>query len=111
MKRGKKIHCEGIDLGDGVVIEEAHEEGYKYLGILERDDIYQEKIQEKTQKDYYKRVRAILNTKLNGENAINTIIIWAVATARYGIGIILAGIRKSWIRLTDKNGTSCLEYA
>ena len=111
MKRGKKIHCEGIDLGDGVVIEEAPEEGYKYLGILERDDIYQEKIQEKTQKEYYKRVRAILNTKLNGENAINTIIIWAVAAARYGIGIILAGIRKSWIRLTDKHGTSCLEYA
>ena len=54
MKRGKKIHCEGIDLGDGVVIEEAHEEGYKYLGILERDDICQGKIQEKTQKEYYK---------------------------------------------------------
>ena len=41
MKRGKKIHCEGIDLGDVVVIEEAHEEVYKYLGILERDDICQ----------------------------------------------------------------------
>ena len=53
----------------------------------------------------------MLNTKLNGENAINAIIIWAVATVRYGIGIILAGIRKSWIRLTDKHGTSCLEYA
>ena len=39
MKREKQVHCEGIDFGDGVVIEEAHKEGYKYLGILERDDI------------------------------------------------------------------------
>ena len=30
IKRGKQVHCEGIDLGDGVVIEEADEEGRKY---------------------------------------------------------------------------------
>ena len=49
MKRGKQVHCEGIDLGDVVVIEEADEEGYKYLGILERDDICQEKMKRKVQ--------------------------------------------------------------
>ena len=32
------------------MIEEADEEGYKYLGILERDDICQEKTKEKVQK-------------------------------------------------------------
>ena len=37
-ERGKQFHCEGIDLGDGVVIEDADEEGYKYLRILESDD-------------------------------------------------------------------------
>ena len=30
-----------IDLGDGVVIEEANEERHSYLGILERDDVCQ----------------------------------------------------------------------
>ena len=50
MRRGKQVHYEGIDFGDGVVIEEADEEGYKYLGILERDDICQEKTKEKVQK-------------------------------------------------------------
>ena len=30
-KRGKKVHCEGTDLADGVGIEEAEEEVYKYL--------------------------------------------------------------------------------
>ena len=57
MKRGKQVHCQDIDLGDHVVIEEADEEGYKYLGSLERDDICQEKIKEKVQKEYYKRFR------------------------------------------------------
>ena len=75
----KQVHCEGIDLGDGVVIEEADEEGYKYLGILERDDIYQEKMKEKVQKKLYKRVRAVLKSKLNGGNVINAIKIWVVA--------------------------------
>ena len=88
MKRGKQIHSEGIDLGDGVVIEEADEEGYKYLGILERDDICQEKMKEKVQSEYNKRVKAVLKSKLNGGNVINTINIWAVATVRYGAGII-----------------------
>ena len=75
MKRGRQVHCQGIDLGDGVMIEEADEEGYKYLkegykylGILERDDICQEKMKEKVQKEYYKRVRAALKFKLNGGN-------------------------------------------
>ena len=51
MKRGKQVHCEGIDLGDSVVIKEADEEGYRYLGILQRDDICQEKMKEKVQKE------------------------------------------------------------
>ena len=41
MKRGKQVHFQGIDLGYGVVMEEADEEGYKYLGFLERNDVCQ----------------------------------------------------------------------
>ena len=88
MKRGQQVHCEGIDLGDGVVIEEEDEEGYKYIGILERYDICQEKMKEKVQKVYYKRVSAVLKSKLNGGNVTNAINIRAVATVRYGAGII-----------------------
>ena len=88
MKRRKKVHYEGNDLGDGIVIEEADEERYKFLGILERNDIFQEKMKEKVQKEYYKRVRAVLKAKLNVGNIINAINIWAVATVRYEAGII-----------------------
>ena len=73
MKRGKQIHCEGNDLGDAVVIEEDGKERYKYLGILERDDICQEKMKEKVQKEYYKRVRVRLKFTLNSGNVINAI--------------------------------------
>ena len=73
MKRRKQIHCEGNDLEDGVVIEEEGEERYKYLGILEGDDIYQEKMKEKVQKEYYKRVRVKLKFTLNSGNVINAI--------------------------------------
>ena len=66
------------------MIEEADEEGYKYLGILERDDICQEKMKEKVQKEYYKQVRAVLKSKLNGGNVINAVNVWAVATVRCG---------------------------
>ena len=76
MKRRKKVHYEGIDLGD------------KFLGILERNDIFQEKMKEKVQKEYYKRARAVLKSKLNVGNIINAINIWAVATVRYEAGII-----------------------
>ena len=48
----------------------------------------QEKIKEKVQKEYYKRVREMLKSKQNSENVINAIIMWAVATFRYGDGII-----------------------
>ena len=85
MKRGKQIHYEAIDLGDGVEIGEADEEGCKYLGIVKRDDICQEKMKEKVQKEYYKRVRAVLKSKLNGGNVINANNVWGVATVRLGL--------------------------
>ena len=85
MKREKQVHYEGIDLGDGLVIGEADEQGYKYLGILERDDICQQKMKEKVQKEYYNQVRAVLKSKLNSGNVLNAIYIWAVATVGMGL--------------------------
>ena len=57
IKRTKEVHFESIDLRDGVVIEEADEEGCKYLGILNSADICQENMKEKMQKEYYKELR------------------------------------------------------
>ena len=51
--------------------EEADEEGYKHQGFLEKDDICQEKLKEKVQKEYYKPVRAVPKSKLYDGNVIN----------------------------------------
>ena len=77
MKRGNQVHFEGTELGDGAGIKEADEEGYNYLETLKRDNICQLKMEEKAQREYYKQ-----------GNVINVINIWAVATVRYGAGII-----------------------
>ena len=43
---------------------------------------------ENFQKENFKRVRAVLKSKMNGGNVINGVNIWAVATVQYGAGII-----------------------
>ena len=43
---------------------------------------------ENFQKENFKRVRAVLKSKMNGGNVINGTKIWAVATVQYGAGII-----------------------
>ena len=52
------------------------------------DDICQKKMKAKVQMEYYKRVRAVLKSQLNGGNVINVINISAVVTVRYVAGII-----------------------
>ena len=42
IRRDKESQCEGITIGSGEVISEIDGDGYKYIGIIERSDIYQE---------------------------------------------------------------------
>ena len=68
MKRGKVIESEGITLpGDKVIrsLNSDEEEGYKYLGVLEADNIKHGEMKEKIQKECFRRVRKILKSKLN----------------------------------------------
>ena len=46
MKRGKLVESEGINLDNGESIKEIDLEGYKYLGILEADNIKEDKMKE-----------------------------------------------------------------
>ena len=56
---------------------------YKYLGILEADTIKQAEMKEKIQKEYLRRTRKLLETKLNSRNLIKGIDTWAVPLVRY----------------------------
>ena len=65
------------------------EEGeYKYLGILEAAGLKHEEMKDQIKKEYIRRVRNILKSKLNGGNIILAINSRAVSIVRYGAGII-----------------------
>ena len=88
MKRGKVVKSEGIDLPDGRRMKTVEEGGYKYLGILEHDDLLHEKMKSKIKIEYFRRLKKVLKSKLNGKNVIVVINTRAVSVPRYGAGII-----------------------
>ena len=88
MKRGKLIESEDINLSNGESIKAIDLEGYKYLGILEADKIKENKMKEMFSKEYLRRTKLIMRSKLNGRNKIMAVNIWAVSLMRYGAGIL-----------------------
>ena len=83
-KRGKVTKSDGIRLPDDRVIKSIHEEnGYRYLGILESDQVLCNEMKEKVRAEYKRRVKKVLKSKLNGGNMISAINTWAVPLIRY----------------------------
>ena len=79
MKSGKRHLTDGIELPNQDKIRTlAENETYKYLGILEANTIKQVEMKNKIQKEYLRRTRKLLETKLNNENLIKGINTWAV---------------------------------
>ena len=79
MKRGKIVESDGITLPDDKMIRNLKEdESYKYLSVQELDDIKTSEMKERVSKEYKRRVRKVLETKLNGKNIIKAINTWAV---------------------------------
>ena len=68
MKSGKRHLTDGMELLNQDKIRMLGEnETYKYLGILEVDTIKQVQMKDKIQKEYLKRSRKLLETKLSKE--------------------------------------------
>ena len=63
-------------------------DGYKYLDILEADGFKNAEMKEKVTKEYFRRVKKILKSKLNSGNVVRAINSRAVAFIRYGAGLI-----------------------
>lgn len=88
LKRGKVIKSEGIVMPYGEVMRSMEETGYKYLGVVEMDQIMEKEMKDKVRSEYFRRLKLVLKTKLNGRNKIQAINTWVVAILRYGGGII-----------------------
>ena len=64
-KSEKRETTEGTELPNQEKIRMLGEkENYKYLGILEADTIKQAEMKEKVRKEYLRRIRKLLKTKL-----------------------------------------------
>ena len=89
LKRGKLVESDGIQLPDDNEIKSLKEgEGYKYLGVIEADEMLHCQMKEKVSKEYLRHVRKLRKSKLNGRNLIQGINAWAVSLVRYAGGII-----------------------
>ena len=88
LKKGKKEEDDGIKLPDGETMRDLGQEDYKYLGVLEASQIKMREMKEKVRKEYFRRIRLILESKLNGGNVIKAMNTWAVAVLRYSGGIL-----------------------
>ena len=62
--------------------------GYKYLGILEYNEVLYAEMKIRLQNEYYRRLKRILKSKLNGKNVIMEVNTWAVSVLGYGAGVI-----------------------
>ena len=65
MKRGRVDSNDGIILPNDEEMRVLDEEGYKYLGILQLDNVLNEKIKEKVKSEYIKRVKKLCRSMLN----------------------------------------------
>ena len=74
MKSGKRHMTDEMELPNRDNIRTlGEEETYRYLGILEADTIKQVEMKDKIRKEYLRRTRKLLKTKLSSRNLIKGI--------------------------------------
>ena len=58
-------------------------EHYKYLRILEADRFLGQEMKLKVSKEYFRRLKKVLRSKLNGGNLVQGVNTWPVSLLRY----------------------------
>ena len=60
-------------------------DSYNYLGVPEVDEVMDNEMKNKVkrEREYYRRVRKVLETKLNSRNVFKALNAWAVSVVRY----------------------------
>ena len=94
MEKGKIVKSDGIQLPNEKVIKSLEDgESYKCLGVLEADEVMVNEMKDKVKKEYHRRVRKVLETKLNSGDVFKAINTWAVSVVRYSAAFL------GWSRL------------
>ena len=101
MEKRKIVKSVGTELPDGKIIKSLQEgESYKYLGILKADKFLEEKMKLNVWKEYIRRLRKVLKSKLNGGNLVRGVKAWAVSLLRYSAAFV--SWRKSELQAIDR---------
>ena len=101
LEKGKIVKSVGIELPDGKIIKSLEKgESYKYLGFLEADKFLEEKMKLNVSKEYIRRVRKVLNSKLNGGNLVCEVNTSPVSLLRYSAAFV--SLRKSELQAIDR---------
>ena len=102
MKSSKRYMTEEMELPNQDKIGTLKEkETYKYLGILEADTIKYVEMKNKIQKEYLRRTRKRLETKLSSRNLIKEINTRAAPLVRYS-GPFLKWTRDEFKQMDQK---------
>ena len=88
MDRGKMKESCGITLPDGENMKQIEKAGYKYLGIIQDDQIRHKEMKEKVEAEYLRRVKKLAKSKLYAGNMIAGINAWAIGVIRYTAGVL-----------------------
>ena len=89
MKKRKMTNSDGIALPNKTTMKGLKEgDSYKYLGVIQTDGTEHHETKEKVKIEYYRRVRKILETKLNGGNIITGINTWVILLRRYSTAFL-----------------------
>ena len=59
-----------------------------YLGILKADKFLEEKMKFNVLKEYIRRIRKVLKSKLNEGNLVNGVNTWAVSLLKYSAAFL-----------------------
>ena len=87
--KGKWTKTSNIVLNQDTAVKELDQEGaFKYLGINEGDSVHHSKMKGKIRKEYYRRIRMVLKSKLNTIDKIEAINTVATPVATYSFNII-----------------------
>ena len=103
VSNGERKDCEvsWYRVPDGKVINSLQEgESYKYFGILEADKFLEENVKLNVSKEYIRRIRKVLKSRLNGRNLVRGFSTWAVSVSRYPTAFV--SWRKSELQAIDR---------
>ena len=86
------IHIVKGNISDSTIVKGlpllSSEDNYKYLGLIQCDEIIQDKVKTNTKKEYFLRIRNILRADISANNVTSSIKAFAMPIRRYGFGVI-----------------------